>query len=84
MAGLKLLTAILFNARCRTWVIGSGETSQRHFRELLKVCADADKPGRSELNEARDASAKQRSSYVVPQGALEWELKGAQVASSAF
>jgi hypothetical protein len=34
---------------------GSRDTSQRHFRELLKVCAHADKPGRSELVEAERA-----------------------------
>jgi len=35
---------------------GDGETSRRYFRELLKVCEHADKPGRKELAEAMGAS----------------------------
>jgi Tfp pilus assembly protein PilF len=31
---------------------GNREASQRYFRELLQVCAQADKPVRSELHEA--------------------------------
>jgi len=31
------------------------EASQRHFRELLKVCEHADKPGRAEILEAKKA-----------------------------
>jgi hypothetical protein len=34
---------------------GSRDTSQKYFRELLKICNHADKPGRSELVEARRA-----------------------------
>jgi hypothetical protein len=45
----------LYGAAHAAQLIGSRDTSQRYFRELLKVCADADKPGRSELKEARDA-----------------------------
>ena len=45
----------LYGAAHAAQLIGTRDTSQRYFRELLKVCADADKPGRSELKEARDA-----------------------------
>jgi hypothetical protein len=51
----------LYGAAHAAQLIGSRDTSQRYFRELLKVCADADKPGRAELKEARDALAKQKS-----------------------
>jgi len=51
----------LYGAAHAAQLIGSRDTSQRYFRELLKVCADADDPGRSELKEARDALAKQKS-----------------------
>jgi hypothetical protein len=40
--------------------MGNRNTSQRYFRELLKVCADTDKPGRIELKEARDALANSK------------------------
>ena len=48
----------LYGAAHAAQLIGSRSTSQRYFRELLKVCVDADKPGRSELEEARDALVK--------------------------
>ena len=51
----------LYGAAHAAQLIGSRNTSQRYFRELLKVCADTDKPGRIELKEARDALAKQKS-----------------------
>jgi Tfp pilus assembly protein PilF len=31
---------------------GSHDLSQKYFRELLEICAHADKPARSELEEA--------------------------------
>jgi tetratricopeptide (TPR) repeat protein len=34
---------------------GSRDTSQKYFRELLKVCAHSDKPARSELKEAEQS-----------------------------
>jgi len=34
---------------------GNREKSQKYFRELLKVCSEADKPRRSELAEAERA-----------------------------
>ena len=37
------------------------DKSQRYFRELLEVCAKADKSARPELKEARDALANQKS-----------------------
>ena len=51
----------LYGAAHAAQLIGSRNTSQRYFRELLKVCADTDKPGRNELKEARDALAKRKS-----------------------
>jgi hypothetical protein len=51
----------LYGAAHAAQLIGSRDTSQRYFRELLKVCANADKPGRPELKEAREALAKQKS-----------------------
>jgi hypothetical protein len=51
----------LYGAAHAAQRIGSPNTSQRYFRELLRVCANADKPGRPELKEAREALAKQKS-----------------------
>ena len=51
----------LYGAAHAAQLIGDRETSQRHFRELLNVCTNADKPGRTELKEARDALARQTS-----------------------
>jgi hypothetical protein len=51
----------LYGAAHAAQLIGSPNTSQRYFRELLQVCANADKPGRPELKEAREALAKQKS-----------------------
>ena len=48
----------LYGAAHAAQLSGSRGTSQRYFRELLKVCAHADKPARSELKEARDALAR--------------------------
>ena len=36
------------------------DASQKYFRELLEVCAHADKSARPEIKEARDALAKQK------------------------
>jgi hypothetical protein len=47
----------LYGAAYAAQLIGRLNTSQGYFRELLKVCADADRPGRSELDEARHALA---------------------------
>jgi tetratricopeptide (TPR) repeat protein len=45
----------LYGAAHAAHLIGSRDTSQKYFRELLKVCARADKPSRSELAEAQRA-----------------------------
>jgi tetratricopeptide (TPR) repeat protein len=45
----------LYGAAHAAQLSGDRDTSQRYFRELLKVCARADKPGRSELIEAQRA-----------------------------
>jgi Tfp pilus assembly protein PilF len=37
---------------------GRRDLSQKYFRELLKVCARADKPARSELEEAERAISR--------------------------
>ena len=51
----------LYGAAHAAQLIGGRETSQRYFRELLNVCTNADKPGRTELKEARDALARPTS-----------------------
>jgi tetratricopeptide (TPR) repeat protein len=43
----------LYGAAHAAQLSGSRDTSQSYFREVLKVCAHADKPGRSELLEAQ-------------------------------
>jgi len=42
----------LYGAAHAAQLSGSRNTSQRYFRELLSVCAHADKPARAELQEA--------------------------------
>ena len=37
---------------------GDHTTARRYYRQLLTICARADKPGRAELDEARKATAK--------------------------
>ena len=43
----------LYGAAHAAQLIGSPNTSQRYFRQLVEVCANADTPGRPELKEAR-------------------------------
>jgi hypothetical protein len=45
----------LYGAAHAAQLSGSRDSSQRYFRELVKVCARADKPERSELGEANRA-----------------------------
>jgi len=45
----------LYGAGHAAQLSGNGEASQKYFRELLKVCEHADKPGRTELQEAGKA-----------------------------
>ncbi len=45
----------LYGAARAAQLSGSREASQRYFRELVKVCAHADKPGRAEVLEAKMA-----------------------------
>jgi tetratricopeptide (TPR) repeat protein len=45
----------LYGAAHAARLSGSRDTSRKYFRELLKVCAHADKPARSELEEAERA-----------------------------
>ncbi len=42
----------LYGAAHAAQLSGNPEASRRYFRELLKVCGQADKPGRAELREA--------------------------------
>jgi tetratricopeptide (TPR) repeat protein len=42
----------LFGAAHAAQLSGNRDTSQKYFRELLRVCAHSDKPARSELQEA--------------------------------
>jgi hypothetical protein len=51
----------LYGAAHAAQLSGSRDTSQRYFRELLKVCVNADTPGRPEIKEAREALSKQKS-----------------------
>ncbi len=51
----------IYGAAHAAQLIGSPDLSQRYFRELLEVCANADTPARAELKAARDALAKQKS-----------------------
>jgi hypothetical protein len=45
----------LYGAAHAAQLSGSRATSQKYFRELLRVCAHADKPARSELKEAEQS-----------------------------
>src|SRR5580692_10057318 len=45
----------LYGAARAAQLSGNHNASQRYFRELLKVCSNADKPGRPELIEAQEA-----------------------------
>jgi hypothetical protein len=45
----------LYGAAHAAHLSGSRDTSQRYFREVLKVCGRADKPGRFEIREAEQA-----------------------------
>jgi hypothetical protein len=45
----------LYGAAHSAQLTGKREKSKRYFRELLKVCSHADKPGRSEVAEAQQA-----------------------------
>ena len=45
----------LYGAARAAELSGNHDASQRYFRELLKVCSNADKPGRAELAEAQQA-----------------------------
>src|SRR5262249_57166903 len=45
----------LYGAARAAKLSGSREVSRRYFRELLKVCGHADKPGRAEILEAKRA-----------------------------
>jgi len=50
----------IYGAAHAAQIIGSPDTSKKYFRELLEVCARAGKSARPELEEARDALAKQK------------------------
>jgi hypothetical protein len=48
----------LYGAAHAAQLSGDRESSQRYFRELLRVCARSDKPARSELQEAERSLAQ--------------------------
>ena len=48
----------LYGAAHGAQLSGKTDVSKRYFAELLTVCEHSDKPGRSEITEARDALAK--------------------------
>jgi len=50
----------LYGAAHAAQLSGSRDLSKKYFAELLTVCAHADKPGRPEIKEARESSAKQK------------------------
>ncbi len=50
----------LYGAAHAAQLSGNRNLSQKYFGELLTVCARSDKPGRSEIREARESLAKQR------------------------
>ncbi|HEY2808803.1 MAG TPA: hypothetical protein VGI91_08405 [Steroidobacteraceae bacterium] len=45
----------LYGAAHAAQLSGNPETSEKYFRQLLQVCENADRPGRSELQEAQRA-----------------------------
>jgi tetratricopeptide (TPR) repeat protein len=45
----------LYGAAHAAQLSGSFDTSQRYFRELLRICRHSDKPARSELKEAKQS-----------------------------
>ena len=45
----------LYGAAKAAQLEGSRDTSQKYFRELLKVCAQSDEPARAELKEAKQS-----------------------------
>jgi hypothetical protein len=51
----------LYGAAHAAQLSGSSDLSQKYFGELLTVCAHSDKPGRPEIEEARESLAKQKS-----------------------
>jgi hypothetical protein len=50
---------LLYGAARAAQLSGRIDLSQKYFRELLTVCVLSDKPGRPEINEARQALARQ-------------------------
>jgi hypothetical protein len=51
----------LYGAAHAAQLSGREDLSQQYFGELLTICAHADKPGRAEIEEAREAVAKHHS-----------------------
>ena len=45
----------LYGAARAAQLSGNRDTSQRYFRDVLKLCGCADKPGRSEVAEAQQS-----------------------------
>lgn len=48
----------LYGAAHAAQLSGNRQASQKYFRELLKVCGKADKPGRAEIGEAKASIAQ--------------------------
>jgi len=51
----------LYGAANAARLSGNRDASQKYFRELLSVCAHADKPGRAEIKKAREAVAPEKN-----------------------
>jgi len=45
----------LYGAARAAQLSGNRDTSQKYFRDVVKLCARADKPGRSEVAEAQQS-----------------------------
>jgi hypothetical protein len=48
----------LYGAARAAQLSGNGDASQKYYRELLRVCTNADKPERSEIAEIRQATSR--------------------------
>ena len=53
----------LYGAAHAAQLSGNRGAAQKYFRQLLRVCAHSDEPGRPELKEAREALAGSRAGY---------------------
>lgn len=62
----------LYGAAHAAQLSANHDTSQKYFRDLMKVCAHADRPGRSELTEAGSQTALK--SIIENDRVVIWEV----------